>query len=39
MAQMTVEQFAKELKLTPELLIEQLKSAGVAKSAPDEPLA
>jgi translation initiation factor IF-2 len=39
MAQTTVEQFAKELKLTPELLIEQLKSAGVAKSAPDEPLA
>ncbi|MBC7623293.1 MAG: translation initiation factor IF-2 [Aeromicrobium sp.] len=39
MAQTTVEQFAKELKLTPELLIEQLKSAGVTKSAPDEPLA
>ncbi len=39
MAQTTVEQFAKELKLTPELLIEQLKSAGVAKSAPDDRLA
>ncbi len=32
MAQTTVEQFAKELKLTPDLLIEQLKSSGVAKS-------
>ena len=39
MPQTTVEQFAKELKLTPELLIEQLKSAGVAKSAPDDSLA
>ncbi len=39
MAQTTVEQFAKELKLTPALLIEQLKSAGVAKSAPDDRLA
>jgi len=39
MPQTTVEQFAKELKLTPELLLEQLKSAGVAKSAPDDSLA
>jgi translation initiation factor IF-2 len=39
MAQTTVEQFAKELKLTPELLIEQLKSAGVAKAAPSDSLA
>ncbi len=39
MAQTTVEQFAKELKLTPELLIEQLKSAGVAKAAPSDTLA
>ena len=39
MPQTTVEQFAKELKLTSELLIEQLKSAGVAKSAPDDSLA
>jgi translation initiation factor IF-2 len=39
MPQTTVEQFAKELKLTPEMLIEQLKSAGVAKSAPNDALA
>ncbi|MCE2989766.1 MAG: translation initiation factor IF-2 [Nitrosomonadaceae bacterium] len=39
MAQTTVEQFAKELKLAPELLIEQLKSAGVAKSKPADVLA
>ena len=39
MPQTTVAQFAKELKLTPELLIEQLKSAGVAKSEPDDSLA
>ncbi len=32
MAQTTVEQFAKELKLTPDLLIEQLKSSGVVKA-------
>jgi len=32
MAQTTVEQFAKELKLTPDMLIEQLKSSGVAKT-------
>ncbi len=32
MAQTTVEQFAKDLKLTPDLLIEQLKSSGVAKA-------
>ena len=30
---MNVEQFAKELKLSPELLLEQLKSAGVHKTA------
>ncbi len=30
---MNVDQFAKELKLSPELLLEQLKSAGVHKSA------
>ena len=33
---MNVEQFAKELKLSPELLLEQLKSAGVHKSAADD---
>ncbi len=33
---MNVEQFAKELKLSPELLLEQLKSAGVHKSAVDD---
>jgi translation initiation factor IF-2 len=39
MAQTTVEQFAKELKLTSDMLIEQLKSAGVAKSQPGDSLA
>jgi translation initiation factor IF-2 len=33
---MNVEQFAKELKLSPELLIEQLKAAGVHKAAADD---
>ncbi len=33
---MNVEQFAKELKLSPDLLLEQLKSAGVHKSAADD---
>ncbi|MEW6133371.1 MAG: translation initiation factor IF-2 [Pseudomonadota bacterium] len=33
---MNVEQFAKELKLSPELLLEQLKSAGVHKTAADD---
>jgi len=33
---MNVEQFAKELKLSPELLLEQLKSAGVRKTAADD---
>ncbi len=33
---MNVEQFAKELKLSPELLLEQLKSAGVHKTAVDD---
>jgi translation initiation factor IF-2 len=39
MAQTTVEQFAKELKLAPDMLIEQLKSAGVAKTSADDTLA
>ena len=33
---MNVEQFAKELKLSPELLLEQFKSAGVHKSAAED---
>jgi translation initiation factor IF-2 len=39
MAQTTVAQFAKELKLTEEMLLEQLKGAGVTKTSPDEKLA
>jgi translation initiation factor IF-2 len=39
MAQTTVAQFAKELKLTEEMLLEQLRSAGVAKTSPEEKLA
>lgn len=35
---MNVEQFAKELKLSPDLLLEQLKSAGVHKSAAEDPV-
>ena len=38
MAQTTVTQFAKELKLTEELLIDQLKAAGVSKKASDDKL-
>jgi translation initiation factor IF-2 len=38
MAQTTVEQFAGELKLPTALLLEQLKSAGVSKSAADDVL-
>jgi len=38
MAQTTVAQFAKELKLTEDLLIEQLKAAGVKKNTSDEKL-
>jgi translation initiation factor IF-2 len=38
MAQTTVAQFAVELKLTEEVLLEQLKTAGVAKSASSEKL-
>ncbi len=38
MAQTTVEQFAGELKLPTALLLEQLKSAGVSKSAADDQL-
>ena len=33
---MNVEQFAKELKLSPDLLLEQLKSAGVHKTAAED---
>ncbi|MDF0606687.1 translation initiation factor IF-2 [Neisseriaceae bacterium TC5R-5] len=33
-----VKQFANELKLTPERLLEQLKAAGVSKRSPDEVL-
>jgi translation initiation factor IF-2 len=39
MAQTTVAQFAKQLKLTEETLLEQLKTAGVPKSASDDTLA
>ena len=39
MAQSTVAQFAKELKLTEEVLLEQLKAAGVKKQASDDKLA
>ncbi|MBM3351222.1 MAG: translation initiation factor IF-2 [Betaproteobacteria bacterium] len=38
MAQITVEQFASELKLPTQLLLEQLKSAGVQRSAPSDQL-
>ncbi|MBL0124234.1 MAG: translation initiation factor IF-2 [Betaproteobacteria bacterium] len=38
MAQSTVAQFAKELKLTEVLLIDQLKAAGVSKKASDDTL-
>jgi len=38
MAQTTVAQFAKELKLTEDLLIEQLKAAGVKKNTSDDKL-
>jgi translation initiation factor IF-2 len=38
MAQTTVAQFATELKLTEDLLIEQLKAAGVKKKASDDKL-
>ena len=38
MAQTTVEQFAGELKLPTALLLEQLKSAGVSKSAAEDQL-
>src|SRR5260221_14429253 len=39
MAQTTVAQFAKELKLTDEVLLEQLKAAGVSKKAAGDKLA
>ncbi len=39
MAQTTVAQFAKELKLTDEVLLEQLKAAGVPKKVADDKLA
>jgi translation initiation factor IF-2 len=38
MSSITVAEFAQELKKTPEILLDQLKSAGVAKSAPHDPL-
>ena len=38
MAQTTVAQFAKELKLTEDLLIDQLKAAGVSKKASEDKL-
>ena len=38
MAQTTVAQFAKELKLTEELLIDQLKAAGVSKQGSEDKL-
>jgi len=34
----TVAQFAVELKLAPQLLLQQLRAAGVAKSSEDDPL-
>ncbi|MFM9912192.1 MAG: translation initiation factor IF-2 [Methylophilaceae bacterium] len=38
MAQTTVTQFSTELSLPPQLLLEQLKAAGVSKSSPDDLL-
>jgi translation initiation factor IF-2 len=38
MASITVAQFATELKVPPQLLLEQLKSAGVVKQAEGDPL-
>ena len=38
MSSITVAQFASELKKTPETLLEQLRSAGVAKRAPTDAL-
>lgn len=38
MSSTTVAEFANELKKSPDQLLEQLKSAGVAKSAPTDPL-
>ena len=38
MSNITVAEFAQELKKTPEILLDQLKSAGVAKTAPHDPL-
>src|SRR5215212_245327 len=38
MSSTTVAEFANELKKSPETLLEQLKSAGVAKSAPTDAL-
>ena len=38
MAQTSVTQFASELNLPPQLLLEQLKSAGVNKASPDDKL-
>ena len=38
MSSITVAQFASELKKTPEVLLDQLKSAGVTKSAPHDAL-
>lgn len=38
MSSTTVAEFATELKKSPETLLEQLKSAGVSKSAPTDPL-
>ena len=38
MAQMSVAQFASELKVNPSVLLEQLNAAGVSKKAPDDAL-
>ncbi len=38
MSSITVAEFANELKKTPEVLLEQLKAAGVAKAAPTDAL-
>ena len=38
MSSNTVAEFASELKKTPEVLLEQLKSAGVVKSSPADAL-
>ena len=38
MTSTTVAEFAKELKKTTQILLDQLRSAGLAKSSPDDEL-